>query len=191
MSVKRLQRWLDRLSEAIEHKKWALAVAETDCLSAELRIVREELCEKAELSDDKTYKPKKIMSCVKIAGTAMLIICLCSIPISVESGTPRNIAALPTGIDNIEFTLVSAEEKELLQMLRANLRDSNIGIVQADKPETTHIARRTGARKMTPTRVVSEKPAEFTINPVDMLTLIQIGERSLRGTDTGGIKIIY
>ena len=46
----RLQRWLDRLTAACENKKWKSAVAGADRLSAELRMVRDELWEKAEES---------------------------------------------------------------------------------------------------------------------------------------------
>ena len=65
----------------------------------------------------------------------MAIVCLCTFPIAVESGKPQNIAALPTGAENKfeEFTLVTAEEKELLQMLRANLKESNVAIRKAEK----------------------------------------------------------
>ena len=44
----RLQRWLDRLTAACENHKWKSAVAEADCLSAELKQVREELWDQAE-----------------------------------------------------------------------------------------------------------------------------------------------
>ena len=126
------------MTAACENKKWKSAVAEADCLSAELRLVREELWEKAKES----AAPKRSFSfrtCASFGarsfGIAMAIVCLCTFPIAVESGRPQNIAALPTGAENKfeEFTLVTAEEKELLQMLRANLKESNEAVRTAEK----------------------------------------------------------
>ena len=193
----RLQRWLDRLTAACENKKWKSAVAEADCLSAELRIVRDELWEKAEES----VEPKRsfnFRTCASFGarsfGIAMAIVCLCTFPIAVESGKPQNIAALPTGAENKfeEFTLVTAEEKELLQMLRANLKESNVAIRKAEK-EAPAVKRKLTARMVERqiTDVPEKAPAQRTdrIKPEELLTLIQIGEKSLRG-DTPAIKII-
>lgn len=193
----RLQRWLDRLTAACENKKWKSAVAEADCLSAELRMVRDELWEKAEES----VEPKRsfnFRTCASFGarsfGIAMAIVCLCTFPIAVESGKPQNIAALPTGAENKfeEFTLVTAEEKELLQMLRANLKESNVAIRKAEK-EAPAVKRKLTARMVERqiTDVPEKAPAQRTdrIKPEELLTLIQIGEKSLRG-DTPAIKII-
>lgn len=193
----RLQRWLDRLTAACENKKWKSAVAEADCLSAELRMVRDELWEKAEES----VEPKRsfnFRTCASLGarsfGIAMAIVCLCTFPIAVESGKPQNIAALPTGAENKfeEFTLVTAEEKELLQMLRANLKESNVAIRKAEK-EAPAAKRKLTARMVERqiTDVPEKAPAQRTdrIKPEELLTLIQIGEKSLRG-DTPAIKII-
>ena len=193
----RLQRWLDRLTAACENKKWKSAVAEADCLSAELRLVREELWEKAEES----VAPKRsfnLRTCaafgVRSFGIAMAIVCLCTFPIAVESGRPQNIAALPTGAENKfeEITFVTAEEKELLQMLRANLKESNAAVRTAEK-EAAPAKRKLTARMVE--RQITDVPAKAPaahadkIKPEELLTLIQIGEKSLRG-DTPAIKII-
>ena len=193
----RLQRWLDRLTAACENKKWKSAVAEADCLSAELRMVRDELWEKAEES----VEPKRsfnFRTCASFGARsfsiAMAIVCLCTFPIAVESGKPQNIAALPTGAENKfeEFTLVTAEEKELLQMLRANLKESNVAIRKAEK-EAPAAKRKLTARMVERqiTDVPEKVPAQRAdrIKPEELLTLIQIGEKSLRG-DTPAIKII-
>ena len=164
-------------------------------------MVRDELWEKAEES----VEPKRsfnFRTCASFGarsfGIAMAIVCLCTFPIAVESGKPQNIAALPTGAENKfeEFTLVTAEEKELLQMLRANLKESNVAIRKAEKEAP--VAKRKAKRKLTArmverqiTDVPEKAPAQRAdrIKPEELLTLIQIGEKSLRG-DTPAIKII-
>ena len=124
----------------------------------------------------------------------MAIVCLCTFPIAVESGRPQNIAALPTGAENKfeEFTLVTAEEKELLQMLRANLKESNEAVRTAEKEAPSAKRKLTAKiveRQITdvPEKIPAARPER--IKPEELLTLIQIGEKSLRG-DTPAIKII-
>lgn len=184
------------MTAACDNKKWKSAVAEADCLSAELRLVRDELWEKAEES----AAPKRafnFMECAKFNarsfGIAMAIVCFCTFPIAVESGRPQNIAALPTGAESKfeEFTLVTAEEKELLQMLRTNLKESNVAVQKAEKKAPASKPKLTAKAVERSVPVVAEKPAARTdrIKPEELLTLIQIGEKSLRG-DSPAIKII-
>lgn len=194
----RLQRWLDRLTAACENKKWKSAVAEADCLSAELRSVREELWEKAEESVE-PKRPFNFRTCAAFGarsfGIAMAIVCFCTFPIAVESGRPHNVAALPTTVEKNKFeeiTFVTAEEKELLQMLRAELNESNVAVRAAEKEKPA------AQRKLTAKiveRQITDVPAKAPdvrperIKPEELLTLIQIGEKSLRG-DAPAIKIV-
>ena len=194
----RLQRWLDRLTAACENKKWKSAVAEADCLSAELCSVREELWEKAEES----VEPKRsfnFRTCAFLGarsfGIAIVIVCLCTFPIAVESGRPHSVAALPATEEKNKFeeiTFVTAEEKELLQMLRAELKESNVAVRSAEKEKPAAQRKLTAKiveRQITdvPEKAAAARPER--IKPEELLTLIQIGEKSLRG-DTPAIKII-
>ncbi|MEG1603124.1 MAG: hypothetical protein RRY12_02100 [Cloacibacillus sp.] len=204
-STARLQRWLDRLTAACGSKKWKSAVAEADCLSAELKQMREELWLQAEgeVKQPLTLRIKSGLAFGgKSFGIAMIIICMCTIPIAVESGVPnRQTASAPTvsAPNYEELTFVTAEEKELLQMLRKNLNESNMAVRAADKKSPMYKSSFTAqavAGKQTAKPVFKEpalpvKSAE-TKKPIkaeDLLTLIQIGEKSLRGNDSA-IKII-
>lgn len=135
----RLQRWLDRLTAACENHKWKSAVAEADCLSAELKQVREELWDQAEneaAPRPAFFRLRRYASFVaKSFGIAIVIICLSTFHIAVESGNPQRVAALATGAESHfeEFALVTTEEKELLQLLRKNLNESNIAIKTAEE----------------------------------------------------------
>ena len=77
-------------------------------------------------------------------------------------------------------------------MLRANLKESNVAIRKAEK-EAPAAKRKLTARiaERQITDVPEKAPAQRTdrIKPEELLTLIQIGEKSLRG-DTPAIKII-
>lgn len=203
----RLQRWLDRLTAACENKKWKSAVAEADCLSAELRQMRDELWQQAEQSSvpQAAARIRGYASFgVRSFGIALVIICLCSFPIAVESGRPENIAALPTNVkgDFEEIAFVTAEEKELLQLLRKNLNDGNIAVRAAEvKKDTSPPAEKKLTARVAERRIADipqrtegrpsarQKPQNERLQAEELLTLIQIGEKSLRG-DTQSIRII-
>lgn len=202
-----LQRWLDRLSVACDSRKWKSAVAEADCLSAELRQVREELWEKAE--EEAAYFPAaesikgRIYFIFRIVAVAVVVICFSTMPIAVESSSPQKIATLPIGGERSkseEFVLVTSEEKELLQLLRENLNESNVAIKtvenaapKKDKIFTAKTLQNTHVEpiRKTPVKVASavKQRADAGIKAEDLLTLIQIGEKSLRG-ENSAIKYV-
>lgn len=204
--IARLQRWLDRLGTACDSQKWKSAAVEADCLSAELNEVREELWGKAKNDVVTPSAFDKIKSrvpfVVKTAAIAIVIICFSTLPIAVESGVPQKVAALPTGAESKfdEFALVTFEEKELLQLLRKNLNESNIAIKTTEEvvPErkktfTAKTAEIPRAKpiKETPVKAAPaiRQRAENGIKAEDLLTLIQIGEKSLRGGESA-IKFV-
>lgn len=197
----RLQRWLDRLTAACENHKWKSAAAEADCLSAELKQVREELWDQAENEFAPQPAYLRFRSCasfsVKSLGIAIIIICFSTFPIAVESGSPQRVAALSTGAEGNfeEFTLVTAEEKELLRLLRKNLNESNIAVRAAEmkspglKKNFTAKAAEKPAAQIPAERPTVKRRGENKIKAEDLLTLIQIGEKSLRGSEPA-IKIV-
>lgn len=192
----RLQRWLDRLTAACGNSKWKSAVAEADCLSAELKQMREELWLQAEGQKEEPLSIK-LKNCMafggKSFGIAMIIVCLCSFPIAMESGGQNMTASIPTGAESKyeELALVTTEEKDLLKMLRSNLNENNITVQTAQKrsaetkknyaakvPVQLPAAKPQAVRAPIPAKADSGKKS---IKAEDLLTLIQIGEKSLRG----------
>lgn len=199
--ITRLQRWLDRLAAACESRKWKSAVAEADYLSAELKQVREELWEEAEAENVKiplsVRAGNMVFSGAKSFAVAIIIICLTTLPIAVESGIPSMSASLPSvsAGRSEEFAIVTSEEKELLTMLRRSLNDSNVAVRAAEirSPDSKRAFSSVPVQKRanTPAAPAQARPkAENNkIKPEDLLTLVQIGEKSLRGGEPA-IKIV-
>lgn len=199
--ITRLQRWLDRLAAACESRKWNSAVAEADCLSAELKQVREELWEEAEAENVKVPLSVRagnmVFSGAKSFAVAIIIICLTTLPIAVESGIPSMSASLPSvsAGRSEEFAIVTSEEKELLTMLRRSLNDSNVAVRAAEirSPDSKRAFSSVPVQKRVnaPAAPAQARPkAENNkIKPEDLLTLVQIGEKSLRGGEPA-IKIV-
>ncbi|WP_281681255.1 hypothetical protein [Synergistes jonesii] len=199
--ITRLQRWLDRLAAACESRKWKSAVAEADCLSAELKQVREELWEEAEAENVKiplsVRAGNMVFSGAKSFAVAIIIICLTTLPIAVESGIPSMSASLPSvsAGRSEEFAIVTSEEKELLTMLRRSLNDSNVAVRAAEirSPDSKRAFSSVPVQKRAnaPAAPAQARPkAENNkIKPEDLLTLVQIGEKSLRGGEPA-VKIV-
>lgn len=202
----RLQRWLDRLTAACDSRRWNSAVAEADCLSAELKQVREELWKEAENEAVRTPLSVRAGGAVfcgaRSFAIALLIICLTTIPIAVESGRPssplpQTFSSVPAGRQE-EFAIVTAEEKELITMLRRSLNDSNAAVraaaVRPQSPKKTSVSVpvvKAAVREMPSVSapVQQARKPENKIKTEELLTLIQIGEKSLRG-GASAIKII-
>lgn len=199
--ITRLQRWLDRLAAACESRKWKSAVAEADCLSAELKQVREELWEEAEAENVKVPLSVRagnmVFSGAKSFAVAIIIICLTTLPIAVESGIPSMSASLPSvsAGRSEEFAIVTSEEKELLTMLRRSLNDSNVAVRAAEirSPDSKRAFSSVPVQKRANAPAASAqarpKAENNKIKPEDLLTLVQIGEKSLRGGEPA-IKIV-
>ncbi|MDY2985842.1 MAG: hypothetical protein SOR75_10990 [Synergistes jonesii] len=199
--ITRLQRWLDRLAAACESRKWNSAVAEADCLSAELKQVREELWEEAEAENVKiplsVRAGNMVFSGAKSFAVAIIIICLTTLPIAVESGIPSMSASLPSvsAGRSEEFAIVTSEEKELLTMLRRSLNDSNVAVRAAEirspdsKRAFSSVPVQKRANAPTAPAQAGLKAENNKIKPEDLLTLVQIGEKSLRGGEPA-IKIV-
>ncbi|MDO4987751.1 MAG: hypothetical protein Q4E17_01795 [Synergistes sp.] len=198
--IGRLQRWLDRLGKACESKNWKSAVAEADCLSAELRQVREELWEEAEAKTvgvPLALRVRKMCAFgTKAAAIALIIVCSCAFPIAVENMNGGAVASLP--VESVEkeakneLAIVTTEEKELIQLLRKNLAETKTSLKKAEaqlnskkndkKTKVTAKAAEIAPKQITaPTMQIN---AEHSVKADDLLTLIQIGEKSLRGGES-------
>ena len=71
--ISRIQRWLDRLSTACETGRWDSALVEADCLSAEVREIREDLTLKLE-NDHAAARGMVETITIKIAIPTLLIL---------------------------------------------------------------------------------------------------------------------
>lgn len=90
--ISRIQRWLDRLSTACETGRWDSALVEADCLSAEVREIREDLTLKLE-NDHAAARGilsrSAVTMSIKSVGIALFIVMVSTLPLAVESERPR------------------------------------------------------------------------------------------------------
>lgn len=201
--ISRIQRWLDRLSTACETGRWDSALVEADCLSAEVREIREDLTRKLENSHSATayiFSRSTVAMSIKSVGIAFFIVLVSTIPLAVESERPWSAqsASVPVQSSGREMLAwVTREEDELIRILRADLSGQNSELNQPEKVFSAPIKKRASVQGKNENIAVSEIPAlrnmpvrsEAGISAEDLLALVQIGEKALRG-DPPAIKVI-
>lgn len=189
----RLQRWLDRLSVACDSRRWDSAVVEADCLSAEVRELRDDLWKMAVESPAphaRIFSRSAVTMTLRSAAIAMLIVMASTLPIAVEADRPWSAPTVATKAEKETEHLgwVTQEEEELLHVLRTELNSAKPAAASAVKPAP---ARRNVAKQTPPAQLESapRKSSGADIRPEDLLSLIQAGEKALRGGEPA-IRVI-
>ncbi|NLV82460.1 MAG: hypothetical protein GXZ18_05575 [Synergistaceae bacterium] len=199
----RLRRWLDRLSVASENKHWDSAIAAADCLNAETREIRDELCGMF-TEETKRFAFHKFITglpmYIKTIGIALIIVMLSSMPISIEPEKKLNAVSKLTvesnkNVKNLNW--LTKEEAELLSVFRSDFTESSqMSIASASSEKVANTKKIKRVTKKTTVTDAENIPQELKSNTVaksiaqeDLLTLIQVGEKALRG-DSFGIKVV-
>ena len=137
---------------------------------------------------------------IKSVGIALFIVMVSTLPLAVESERPRtaqNVSKPAQSNGEEILTWVTREEEELIRTLRADLSGQNAGSAKTEKVFSVPVKKRTAAEAKKENAMVSEMPfalntqvrSETLISPEDLLALLQIGEKALRG-DAPAIKVI-
>lgn len=193
-NIKRIQRWLDRFSCACDNEKWDSALIEADCLSAEVSKAREAIW-RAVLSTEKarriSFSRRGAFMAFRTVAVSLLIVFAASIPSALEADKPWNAADTMKTIYVKEDRLswVTPEEEELLLVLRAEMSKNSLteAAIAAKTQPKKDSARQEKAPAMQVGRAGKDTVGEVTNE--DLLALVQIGEKALRG-NTPAIKII-
>ena len=200
--IARIERWLNRLSAACETKRWDSALVEADCLSAEVREIREDLNHMLEndgFETERIFSRSAVTMSIKSIGIALFIVLVSTIPLAVEAEKPWAAQAVSkpansTGQEMLAW--VTPEEDELIRTLRTDLSGKN-ALKQTEIVFLTPAKKRASVQVKKENIAVSERPiaqeirvkSEAGISAEDLQALFQIGEKALRG-DTPAIKVI-
>lgn len=204
--VIRIKRWVDRLSVAYEKKQWSSAMAAVDCLNAETRDLRDELCN-VYIEEIEKFTLNKLMArmpiYIKTVVIALFIVMLSSLPIAVEAEKQvMTVSKKPIetnkNVKNLNW--LTNEEAELLSVFRSNFAENSqmslLAVTNSKNIKTTRTAKISEAQKtkvIPNTENISIKNKSKTIikdtSQEDLLTLLQIGEKALKG-DSFAIKVV-
>lgn len=193
-NVKRIQRWLDRLSGACEQEMWDSALIEADCLEAEVRKTRNELLGAAQgvqVREAPFLNRGAFSFAARSVGVAFLIVCSASVPSAIEADRPwTSVQPVTARVAQDRLSWVTPEEEELLLVMRAEMAKDNLTTAamaakqlpspapRAKKNETKPLA----AEPETPTAqpaTVKQQPSQGISNE-DLMALIRVGEKALK-----------
>jgi len=193
--LKRVQRWIDRCVAACRCKAWNSALAELECARAELDSASREIWELAEGSTTESrngWNPLPRGSLVPVLAVTLFILLLAGAPTSTESFNPsRPVASEPGPL--VEW--VTADEKALLDNLRKSLAGGAAAASASPSASLVRSVNKGGitsqARPAAPPKQEAAPVSprvETPVQPEDLLSLIQVGQRALR-PDGEGLKI--
>lgn len=113
--LSRIQRWLDRCKKACRSRAWGSALAEMECLEAEVRMAREELWKLAAGEEGALHPFRRWTLLAQGAVLALAILLGVALPLSVDSNRP-DLSVSTSNPQVLEW--VTPQEAKVLDSLR-------------------------------------------------------------------------
>lgn len=180
-NLKRVQRWIERCIAACRSERWDSALAEVECARAELESASDEIWRRASGVGEPSRAGRFVgLSFLSIA-MAFLVIMVAAIPISTGGYAPVGVA----DTRQLRLEWVTVDEQSVLSALRTSLSEMNLaretlnqdypveGVPEAHAP----MVQPSGASH----RIAREEQGAPAGTLDEILTLIEIGQRTLRG----------
>lgn len=213
--LNRIERWLKRCVVACRCGSWSAALMEVECMEAETRTLREDIWRAAEAEAGCAKRvPLKQRAWLwgKVAAIAAVFVLAAGIPLSIDQDRPFQ------GFSSDSVALLTSTEAEILSALRDTLSQQNEGRVilaveiddrspalqpvargaaLASEPRETTPARRAvpsvGGQRAPSVRVEPLPPRQEPVGKEpsveDVISLIQVGQRALRASESA-VRVI-
>jgi len=203
--IKKIQRWLERCLIACRSGSWENALAEMECANAEMKTARRSLWM---IVANKEKHRDTVMSSlgfglVKASILAVVLLFMSAVPLS-----RINLASFRLELDDKEqrkLEFVNLEEKSLLRALRKSLSDNgfretafideessnmisgNATSMHTDDTEGTMYrpVEKAGFPTVSMEQKEADNPRVAMLDAEKLITLVQIGERTLRESEPG------
>lgn len=205
--LSRIQRWLDRCKKACRSRAWGSALAEMECLEAEVRMAQKELWKLASGEEEGSHPFRRWPLAAQGAVLALAILLGVALPVSVDSNHP-DLSASTSSLQVLEW--VTPQEAKVLDSLRnvpTNSSRENQGRAVASVPRPVIPAseiRPAEAHVLTPS---TSKPRSAAFPQVssaslqkehqekspgsnpsasleDVISLIQVGQKALHSSSS-------
>ena len=185
--LKRVERWIGRCREACRMKRWQMALLEIESAKADLEGVRRDLWERAEAEETgESLFFSSAGMLFRRGGMAFFLLILMAVPLSVGERS-RLLAEFQ---EEKSLVFVTKDEKELLSSLRKSLSAGAVRFSEADfsdsrkNPEESSLsfAGGSGESSSSPRKENLSQEASRGLGFDEVLALVQVGERALRGT---------
>ncbi len=178
-NLKRVHRWIDRCIVACKSGKWDSALAEVECARAELESASEEIWERASGAGNQYPVVRMVGLSFRSMAVAILVIMMAAIPISTGGYAPLGVA----DTRQLHLEWVTADEQGVLSALRTSLSEMNLARDiphQTSPPETEPRLGPPAMERVAP-QIAREETGAPAVALDEILTLIEIGQRALRG----------
>lgn len=174
-NLKRVHRWVDRCIAACGNRKWDSALAEVECARAELESARETIWEMAEGSERQFPAGQFFALSFRSLAIALLVVMVAALPISTGGYAPMGV-----GASSLRLEWVTSDEQSVLSALRTSLSDMNFAReMQAGGNIIRPVNQIFAGTEKHGSAVHKEDTGAAVID--EILTLIEIGQRALRG----------
>ncbi len=176
--LKRVHRWIDRCIAACGSRKWDSALAEVECARAELESARESIWEMA--AGEKRQFPvgQAFALSFRSLAVALLVVMVAALPISTGGYAPVGVEQARS----LRLEWVTGDEQSVLSSLRKSLSEMNLA--REDSPGEVFSSSRPVVLTQPGETESSQKTAGDESSPPldEVLTLLEIGQRVLRGS---------
>jgi len=180
-NLKRVQRWIERCIAACRSEKWDSALAEVECARAELESAGEEIWRRASGSDDPHRVGQFVGLSLRSLAVALMVIMAAAIPISTGGYAPGGVA----DTRQLRLEWVTTDEQSVLSALRNSLSEMNLArenLYQDFPAEETPPSPIQKSQPATDAPSVAMEESRAPAEALDeILSLIEIGQRALRG----------
>lgn len=201
--AERIERWLRRCVAACRSSAWSSALMEIECAEAETKGMREDLWSAAQAEADgrpAAAPATAFARAAKVAALALVFVLTLNMPLSLDQDRA------PMLRESMSIELLTSTESEMLDTLRRSLSGANAGrlVVEIEVPAAPADEPLASAAEAMPTRenapaavpapvkrVVLIEAPKPEVKPAKspsietVLSLMQIGERALRGGPSG------
>jgi hypothetical protein len=176
--LKRVYRWIDRCMEACRSKKWNSALAEVECARAELDSARESIWELAAGEKKQFPVGQAFALSFRSLAVALLVVMVAALPISTGGYAPVGVEQARS----LRLEWVTSDEQSVLSSLRKSLSEMNLA--REDSPGEGFPPSRPLVFTQPVETESSHKTAGNEVSPAleEVLTLLEIGQRVLRGS---------
>ncbi|PIE55071.1 MAG: hypothetical protein CSA35_03005 [Dethiosulfovibrio peptidovorans] len=177
-----VQRWLDRCLLACRSRSWENALSDMECAAAELENARRVLW--SVVDQPHTFSRRRGTRSVGTVLAATVFVLMAAFPLSTSDLRGE---ALLWQDQKALLELVTLDERKLLRALRNNLSGANLVEVPSsvsEPPKEFQRQRHRVSRSEELPSMPKSTSSQRTVPLDEMMSLIEIGQRALRGGDS-------
>ncbi len=183
--INTVQRWLDRCLLACRSRSWENALSDMECAAAELENARRVLW--SVVDQPHTFSRRRGTRSVGTVLAATVFVLMAAFPLSTSDLVRPEGEELLWQDQKALLELVTLDERKLLRALRNNLSGANLVEVPSsvsEPPKEIQRQRHRVSRSEEPPSVPKSTSSQRTVPLDEMMSLIEIGQRALRGGDS-------